>query len=186
MTTIESVREMDRGSFERGFVQVYTGNGKGKTTAAMGLAVRAAGAGLSVFVAQFIKSIRYSEVDYLEQLGAAIECRQYGRGCWLGSSPKDEDIALVDQAVEEVRKMIDAEQYDVIVLDEIITACYFKLITVEEILELIENKPDRMELVLTGRYAPLELIEAADLVTEMREVKHYHQQGVLARKGVES
>lgn len=170
----------------RGYVQVYTGNGKGKTTAALGLALRAAGAGHRVFIGQFIKEGRYSEIEALERLSEWIDCRQYGRGCWLRGNPRTEDIDLAQNALAKIRERLSKGGYQVVILDEIVTAQFFGLVDVWDLLQLIEARPPEVELVMTGRYAPLELIEAADLVTEMREVKHYYHQGVLARKGIES
>jgi len=170
----------------RGYVQVYTGDGKGKTTAAIGLAVRAAGAGLKVFIAQFVKEGAYSEVHALERLSPAITCRQYGSGCFIVDEPTDEDVRLAQQGFDEVRRVVGAGQHDVVILDEGNVATHFKLIAVEQLLDLIESKPEHVELVITGRRADPRLIERADLVTDMGEVKHYYQQGVSARKGIES
>lgn len=178
--------EKHRNEFDRGYVQVYTGDGKGKTTAAMGLAVRAAGAGLRVFIGQFIKSGRYSEIDGLESLGERIECRQYGRGCWLRGKPTEEDARLAREGLEEIRQIVASGDYQVVILDEANVAVWFGLFGVEELLALVDVKPERTELVFTGRRADQRLIERADLVTEMCEVKHYYREGVLARKGIES
>lgn len=175
-----------RKEFDRGYVQVYTGDGKGKTTAAIGLAVRAAGAGLRVFIGQFIKSGRYSEIEVLESMGGKIECRQYGRGCWLRGSPGEEDARLAREGLEEIRQVLTSGDYQLVILDEANVAVWFGLFGVEELLALIDVKPERTELVFTGRRADPRLIERADLVTEMREVKHYYREGVLARKGIES
>jgi len=180
------VTETGRRAFERGYVQVYTGDGKGKTTAAIGLALRAAGAGLKVFIAQFIKSGRYSEIDALEDCSESIVARQYGRGCWLRGEPDLEDIRLAREGLAEARKLLHSGEYAVVILDEACVAVWFGLIPVEDILEVIENKPQDVELVLTGRKADPRIIKQADLVTEMREVKHYYKQGVTARKGIES
>ena len=170
----------------KGYVQVYTGDGQGKTTAAMGLALRAAGAGLKVFIAQFVKSEKYSEIFALERFPDLITCRQYGSGCWLQGRPSDEDVRLAKSALEEVRRIIAAGGHDVVILDEANIATYFGLLTVDDLTALIDIKPPGMELVFTGRKADQKLIERADLVSEMREVKHYYQQGVLARKGFDS
>lgn len=172
--------------FDRGYVQVYTGDGKGKTTAAIGLAVRAAGAGCHVFIAQFVKSIRYSEIAALELLGDRIVCRQYGRGCWLRGQPEAEDIRLAIEGCREVREIIRSGQYQLVILDEANVATWFKLLDVEDLLALIDDKPESVELVFTGRRADPRLVERADLVTEMREIKHYYRQGVPARRGIES
>jgi cob(I)alamin adenosyltransferase len=148
--------------------------------------VRAAGAGLRVFIAQFIKSGRYSEIDALARFGDQIVCRQYGRGCWLEGEPSEEDIRLAGEGLDEVRNIILSGEYQVVILDEACVANWFKLLEVSDLLDLIDVRPERLELVFTGRRADPALIERADLVTEMREVKHYYQQGVLARKGIES
>ena len=169
-----------------GYVQVYTGDGKGKTTAAMGLALRAAGAGLKVFIAQFVKSEKYSEIFALERFPELITCRQYGSGCWLQGRPSDEDVRLAKSALEEVRRIVAAGGHDVVILDEANIATYFGLLTVDDLTALIDIKPPGVELVFTGRKADPKLIERADLVSEMREVKHYYQKGVLARKGFDS
>ncbi len=172
--------------FKKGYVQVYTGDGKGKTTAAIGLALRAAGAGLNVFIGQFIKSGKYSEIKALERFSGSITCRQFGKGCWIRGKPSEEDGRLAREGFEEVRKIVQNGEYDVVVLDEADVAVLFGLFGVEELLALIDMKPEKMELVFTGRRADPRLIERADLVTEMREVKHYYQKGVIARKGIES
>jgi cob(I)alamin adenosyltransferase len=170
----------------KGYVQVYTGDGQGKTTAAMGLALRAAGAGLKVFIAQFVKSEKYSEIFALKRFPDLITCRQYGSGCWLQGRPSDEDVRLAKSALEEVRRIVAAGGHDVVILDEANIVTYFGLLTVDDLTALIDIKPPGVELVFTGRKADQKLIERADLVSEMREVKHYYQQGVLARKGFDS
>jgi len=176
----------EKHDLERGYVHVYTGDGKGKTTAAIGLALRAAGAGFRVFIGQFIKSQRYSEIVALECFGEQITCHQYGRGCWLQQEPEPEDVHLARQGLEEARKALLSGNYQLVILDEANIAVWFKLFEVSELLGLIDIKPASVELVLTGRRADERLIERADLVTEMREVKHYYKKGVLARKGIES
>jgi cob(I)alamin adenosyltransferase len=170
----------------RGYVQVYTGDGKGKTTAALGLAFRAAGAGLRVFVAQFAKCGLYSEVVALRRFSDAVTLRQYGRGGWLRGAGDAEDARLAREGLAEVRRAVTGGRYDVVILDEADIAVYFGLFAVEDLLELIDAKPDAVELVITGRGADPRIVERADLVTEMREVKHYYRQGVMARKGIES
>lgn len=172
--------------FERGYIQLYTGDGKGKTTAAIGLAVRAVGAGLRVFIGQFIKQGRYSETQALECFGDRIVCRQYGKGCWIRGKASDDDAVLAQQGLEEVRGVLQSGEYQVVILDEILMAVWLELLDVEELLDLLDSKPANVELVLTGRRADPKLMERADLVTEMREIKHYYQQGVRARKGIES
>jgi cob(I)alamin adenosyltransferase len=168
-----------------GYIHVYTGDGKGKTTAALGLAIRAAGAGLRVFFAQFVKGMRYSELDALERLGDQIVVRQYGRDCFIEREPAPEDVAAARRGYEEVAEVLRCGQYDLVVLDEINIATHFGLISADELLRLIESRPAHVELVLTGRRADPRVLEKADLVTEFREVRHYYQKGVAARRGIE-
>ena len=168
-----------------GYVQVYTGDGKGKTTAAMGLALRAAGAGLKVFIAQFVKSEKYSEIFALERFPGLITCRQYGSGCWLQGQPDEKDVQLARSGLEEVRQIVAAGGHDVVILDEANIATHFGLLAVEDLTALIDMKPPGVELIFTGRKADPRLIERADLVSEIREIKHYYQKGVLARKGID-
>jgi cob(I)alamin adenosyltransferase len=169
----------------KGYVQLYYGNGKGKTTAAMGLALRAAGCGLKVYIAQFVKGMKYSELTSLEKLKNNITVKQYGRGCFIRRQATEKDIQAAQKGLSEVRKTIMSGKYDMVILDEITIAEYFKLISVEDILDVIASKPDHMELVLTGRKADSRIIDAADLVTEMVEIKHYYNVGIEARKGIE-
>jgi cob(I)alamin adenosyltransferase len=169
----------------KGYVQVYTGNGKGKTTAALGLALRATGAGLPVFIAQFVKGMEYAELSALRRLSDLITLKQYGRDCFIYQKPSDEDIAAARQGLEEVRQVICSGSYPLVILDEANIATYYDLFSVDELLALIDARPDSVELVITGRYADERVLEKADLVTEMREVKHYYQHGVQARAGIE-
>ena len=169
----------------RGCVHVYTGDGKGKTTAAVGLALRALGAGLRIYVGQFLKSEPSSEIQALARFGDQVECHQFGCGRWMRGKPSDEDIQLAREGLATAREAILSGEFQVVVLDEAAIAPFFHLIEVDDLLTLVDDKPDGVELVLTGRRADPRLIERADLVTEMREVKHYHRQGVPARKGIE-
>lgn len=169
----------------KGYIQVYTGNGKGKTTAAFGLALRAAGAGLKIFIAQFVKNAKYSEIKAFERLGDAITLRQYGRGDFLNRKPDEADRRAAREGLKEVRELMLSGLYDVIILDEVNIAAYYDLFSVEDLLAFMEARPDHVELVLTGRKADPRIIEAADLVTEMVEAKHYYRQGVEARVGIE-
>ena len=168
-----------------GCVQVYTGNGKGKTTAAIGLAIRALGAGMRVYFAQFLKSGDYSEKNVLKTLDNLV-LRQYGAGGFITRHPSDEDRAMASRGVEEARETLRSGAYDLVILDEVNVACSLGLITKNDVLSLLRERRDPTELVLTGRNAAPELIEAVDLVTEMRDVKHYFAAGVTARKGIES
>jgi len=169
----------------KGYVQVYTGNGKGKTTAAFGLALRAAGAGLKVFIAQFVKGMKYSELESIKKLDDMITIKQYGRGRFIRKKINQKDINLAQDGLKEVRNIIDSGNYHLVILDEANIATHFKLFSVQELLNLINSKPDHVELVITGRYADPLIIDKADLVTEMYEIKHYYQKGIKARTGIE-
>ncbi|MGC9771023.1 cob(I)yrinic acid a,c-diamide adenosyltransferase [Fervidobacterium islandicum] len=169
---------------EKGYIHVYTGNGKGKTTAAFGLALRAVCAGKKVYIGQFIKGMKYSELDAPKYL-ANLVIEQYGRNCFIKNAPTEEDIRLAKEGLRRIREVLTSGEYDVVVMDEINVALYYGLFSVDEVLDLLKSKSEHVEVILTGRYAPQELVEIADLVTEMREVKHYYQKGVLARKGIE-
>jgi cob(I)alamin adenosyltransferase len=169
----------------KGYIQVYTGNGKGKTTSAIGLSVRAVGAGKKVFFAQFVKGQVYSEVKAILQYLPNITIKQYGLDCFIYQKPKQEDIEAAREGFEEVSEIILSGKYDVVVLDEASIAIYYQLFSVEELIELLKRKPEQTEIIITGRYAPTELIEFADLVTEMKEIKHYYTQGIQARIGIE-
>lgn len=171
---------------ERGLVQVYTGNGKGKTSAAFGLALRAVGRGLRVFIVQFIKGgFDYGELYVVDKL-PNLTLKAFGQGKFVTEKPPGkEDIALAGQALALAEETIKGGRYDVVILDEVNVALSLKLISLEKVLRLIKEKPKHVELVLTGRDAPEEIIEAADLVTEMREIKHPYKKGLPARKGIE-
>ena len=168
-----------------GRIHVYTGNGKGKTTAALGLALRAVGAGKKVFIAQFVKGMHYSEIAAIKRLSPDLSLKQYGRKNFIQGKPEPEDVSAAKTGLEEIRQLFRKGLYDIIILDEINIATHMQLIPVEDLLSLIEMKPPGLELVLTGRNADPRIIDRADLVTEMREVKHYYQKGVKARTGIE-
>jgi len=171
----------------KGYIQVYTGNGKGKTTASLGLSLRAAGHGLKTVIIQFMKGwIDYGELRGVEMLAPHVEIHQAGRDTFVNrKDPDPEDIRLAREGWGLARAVIETRQADIVVLDEINCAVDFGLLPVEEVLSVLRQKPDGMEIVLTGRGAPPEFLELADLVTEMREVKHYYAKGVDARVGVE-
>jgi cob(I)alamin adenosyltransferase len=177
---------MSKPQLEKGFVQVYTGDGKGKTTAAFGLALRAAGRGLKVYIIQFIKGgFDYGELHVIEKIPNVI-LKAFGRGRFVTQvPPPTEDVQLAEKAFLLAKKVVESGEYDLVILDEINVALSLRLINLEQVLNLIRNKPAHVELVLTGRYAPPEIIEAADLVTEMREVKHPFRKGVSPREGIE-
>jgi cob(I)alamin adenosyltransferase len=168
-----------------GFIQVYTGNGKGKTTAALGLALRAAGAGLKVYFAQFIKGMKYSELNSIKRFDDLITLKQYGRNCFIKNEPEKKDIELAKNGFDEIKQIISSGNYNLVVLDEITIAISYNLINEDELIALMKNKPKHIELVITGRYATPNIIEHADLVTEMKEIKHYYQKGITARVGIE-
>jgi len=170
---------------KQGLVQIYTGEGKGKTTAALGLSLRAAGRRLKVFIAQFAKGMFYGELEALKRFKSQITLKQYGRKCFIEDEPTEEDFRLAREGWKEVREILQRCEYDLLILDEIGIALHYKLVSLEEVTELIRSKPDSVELVLTGRKIPQTLYEQADLVTEMREIKHYYNAGVQARKGIE-
>jgi cob(I)alamin adenosyltransferase len=170
---------------EKGLVQVYTGNGKGKTSASFGLALRAVGRGLKVYVIQFIKGgFDYGELHVVDKLpGLTLEA--FGRGKFVSEKKPDVvDIDLARQALAKAQEIMKGD-VDVLILDEINVAVNLRLIGIKEVLELIRKKPEHMELVLTGRKAPAEIVQAADLVTEMIEIKHPYNSGFKARKGIE-
>ena len=169
----------------KGYIQVYTGDGKGKTTAALGLAIRAMGAGLKVYFAQFIKTGDYSEINTLRRLSDAITVEQFGHGRFAKGKPADEDIAAARQGLKRIGEIIASGQYSVVILDEANVAVSKGLLAVEDLLEIIDVKPADMELIITGRNAPERLVDRADLVSEVNAVKHYFQKGVKARIGIE-
>jgi len=172
---------------EKGLVQVYTGNGKGKTTAAMGLAARAVGRGSRVCILQFLKSRPSGEVTSARKLGIRL-IRFPGTLCFDRRLNREEMSVLkgqMQQAFSRTEKIVRKGQYDLVVLDEINFVLSQRLLKVKDLLLLIKNKPSSVELVLTGRYAPKSIIRAADLVTEMLEIKHPFQRGVKSRKGIE-
>jgi cob(I)alamin adenosyltransferase len=173
---------------ERGYVQVYTGNGKGKTTAALGLALRAAGAGLRVYILQLMKDYPYSELGTLRLHADRITVEQACGDAFVyrrEPAPQEEKAAAAE-ALDRAQVAMVSGDYDVVVLDEACVSIHFGLITVDQLLILLDARPDKVELVLTGRYCPEAVLERADLITEMREVRHYYTEGVRARKGIES
>ena len=169
----------------QGYIQIYTGDGKGKTTAALGLALRASGHGMRTYIGQFMKGQPYGELDALRD-HPHITVEQYGDiRCIRREEVTPEHIAQAQRGLDRARDALHSGQYDIVVLDEVNVTVWFGLLTIKEVLAVIDERPAHVEIILTGRRAPQELIERADLVTEMREVKHYYQQGVAARKGIE-
>ncbi len=173
---------------QKGYIQLYTGDGKGKTTAALGLALRAAGAGLKTMVIQFMKGQHYSELDAVKKLNGLISIEQYGskKFCKPDGENFDEHYNFTRKGLARAHEAIADDEFSIVIFDEIVTSLIFKLITIDEIRDIISKKPANKELILTGRRAPQELIELCDLVTEMKEIKHYYTQGVDARVGIEN
>jgi len=169
----------------RGCVQVYTGDGKGKTTAATGLAVRAAGAGLRIFIGQFIKGRDSSEMKLLRERCPEVDIEQFGEGCFIKGKPSSKDIANACNGIKRLKNALASGKYEMVIADEANGALGAGIISLPELLSLLDIRPANVELVITGRNAPPELMERADLVTEMRCIKHYFDSGVQARKGIE-
>jgi cob(I)alamin adenosyltransferase len=170
---------------QKGLIHVYTGNGKGKTTAAIGLGIRAVGAGLRVHMIQFMKGRRYSEIDTLEKI-PNFTVVQFGRDEFVSKeTPEQIDIDLAQKGLAYARDTLQKNEYDVVILDEIDVAIDYHLLSIPDVMNLIKQKPEKMELVLTGRYAPPEIIQQADLVSEILEIKHPFQKGIPCRKGID-
>lgn len=169
----------------KGYVQVYTGDGKGKTTASLGLVLRALGQGLRPAVLQFMKGDpTWGEIVTLKRLEVPVV--QCGLEHWVHEGKvTDEDRAAAAEGLARGRALVESGDYDLVVLDELCTALYFDLVGIDDVLALLAARPPSVELVVTGRRAPEALIAAADLVTEMRPVKHYYEAGVKARPGIE-
>ena len=173
---------------EKGFIQIYTGNGKGKSTAAIGQAVRAAGFGLRTYIAQFMKEYPYNELKSLGLLSEWITIEQFAGDDFVyrKEMPNVVEMDKARRGLETAKAKMLSGKYDLIILDEILVSIHFGLFNDEEVVTLMKMKPGKVELILTGRYCPDNIIEVADLVTEMKVIKHYYQEGVLARKGIES
>lgn len=167
---------------EKGYLRVYTGNGQGKTTAAFGVLVRALCAGKRGYVGQFVKDEAYHET-LLTQHFDHLTIEQLGKGCFIDREPDSVDKATAQAALRHVTKLMASGQYDIVVLDELTIAIHYNLVTTQAALDAVGQRSLSTEVIITGRYAPPELIAAADLVTEMREIKHYYRQGVLSRDG---
>lgn len=170
-----------------GYVQVYTGNGKGKTTAALGLAFRAAGHGFKTYIAQFLKGQPSGELEAAKKLAPLIRIEQFGREGFITvkDGPDDEDISRAGAGLARALEAMLSGEYGIVVLDEINTAVHFKILPERDVLDFIDRRPADVELVLTGRYAPASFVARADLVTEMTAIKHYFDRGVKAREGIE-
>jgi len=188
MVPLNSEEErMPNSMLECGRVHVYTGNGKGKTTAALGLAFRAWGRGLRSYIGQFMKGQLYAELAAAKQTGGHIVIEQYGLDTFVHvqNPPEEQHVKMAQEGLAKLKAALTGGEYDLVIADEINTAHYFCLVSVADMKELMRLKPDGVELVFTGRYCPEEIVAAADLVTEMKEVKHYFNCGVPARDGIE-
>jgi len=168
-----------------GYIQIYTGDGKGKTTAALGLAIRTVGAGGKVFIGQFLKSGNYSEIKSLKKFADQIEIEHYGLGQFVKGHPSKEDIEAGMDGYKRVTQVIEKGEHDLVILDEGNIAVKYNIFSEQDMLDLFEKKPDHVELVVTGRGATQAIMEKADLVAEMKNIKHYFQKGVKARVGIE-
>jgi cob(I)alamin adenosyltransferase len=171
----------------KGYIQIYTGLGKGKTTAALGLALRAAGRGLRTYFGQFLKGRTSGEALAVGRLSPLITLELFGRKGFVKvtDEPDDEDVSLAGEGLRKCREAMLSGEYQIVVLDEVLVAVRLKLLSEEAVLEFLDGKPDAVEVVLTGRFATPALVRRADLVTEMKERKHYSAQGVRAREGIE-
>ena len=173
---------------EKGYFQIYTGSAKGKTTAALGLALRAAGSGLKTYIGQFLKRQEYGELKAAEAfLADYVEIEQYGEEGFLSTkgSPDPKDVEMARKGLAKAREKMLSGEFDIIIFDEINIAHHFGLLSLTEIMEVINEKPEKVEIIFTGRYASVELVKIADLVTEMVEVKHYFKDDVQSRIGIE-
>jgi cob(I)alamin adenosyltransferase len=170
---------------EKGYIQVYTGNGKGKTTAAFGLVLRTICAGNKAFIGQFMKGQSYSELKAMDYL-PGLKIEQFGDVSFLKGKPSEKDHENAKKGLARMKEVVESGEYDVVVFDEINTTLFFGLVTEAEVLEVLELKKEGMEIILTGRYAPESIMNKADLVTEMKEIKHYFNQGVPSRVGIEN
>lgn len=169
----------------KGYIHIYTGNGKGKTTAALGLAIRTVGAGGNVFIGQFLKSGDYSEINSLKKMGDQVTVEHYGLKRFVKGQPTSDDIEAGMKGYRRVTEVIEKGEFDLIILDEANIAVKYHIFSEKDLLDLFEKKPDHVELVVTGRDATPKVMERADMVIEMKEIKHYYHKGVKARRGIE-
>ena len=171
---------------DRGLVMVLTGDGKGKTTSALGQALRAVGHGFKVYMIQFMKGRKYGEVIAAEGHLPDLTVEQFGLDSFvMRDNPAPVDIELAQEGLKRAQEIIASDAYDMVILDEINVALDFKLVSLDEVLKLIKNKPIGLNLILTGRYAPPEIVEIADMVSEVKEIKHHYASGIKDRAGIE-
>ncbi len=167
-------------------IQVYTGDGKGKTTAALGQALRALGHGLRVYMVQFMKGRTYGELIACRECLPGMTIEMSGRDEFVKKgAPEEIDVKMAMEGLEKARRAIASGDYNMIILDEINVAIDYGVLPLDEVIDLLKSSPDNVEIICTGRYAPQELVELADLVSEVKEVKHHYQKGVPMRKGIE-
>lgn len=180
------VKAMSEKKLKVGLVHVYTGDGKGKTTAALGLALRACGSGLKVYMIQFMKGdIDYGELRAAELL-STFTIKQFGRPSFVDKEkPQEADIALAREGLAHANEILRRAEHDVVILDELNVALDFKLVSLEEVMNLLDSKPDNMEIIITGRNAHDKIVGKADYVTDMRKIKHPYDEGIVARNGIE-
>jgi cob(I)alamin adenosyltransferase len=172
-------------SLEKGLVHIYTGNGKGKTTTALGLGLRATGNGMNVHMIQFMKGRRYSEIDAIENI-ELFTVEQFGRDEFVSKEhPEQIDIDLAQQGLNQAKKIMKNLKHDLLILDEINVAVDYNLIALEDVMTLLDEKPEKLELILTGRHAHPEMVRRAGLVSEILEIKHPYQTGIESRKGID-
>jgi cob(I)alamin adenosyltransferase len=167
-------------------IQVYTGEGKGKTTAALGQALRALGHGMKVYMIQFMKGREYGEIKACERCLPDLTMVMSGRDEFVEKgSPQEIDLRMAREGFELAKKVVEEGQHQMLILDEVNVAVDYGLLPLREILDFLRSCPDNMEVVCTGRYAPPELMDMADMVSEIKEIKHHYEQGVGMRKGIE-
>jgi len=179
--------EKKKSILPRGYIQVYTGSGKGKTTAALGLALRAAGHGFRTYIGQFLKGQEYGELKALKKCADLVTLEQFGRTGFIHVSkdPDEEDIRKAQKGLKKCLHAMLSQDFQIIILDEVNVAVDFGLISEQDILDFLDQKPAGIEVILTGRFAPDSILEKADLITEMKEIKHYYTSGIKARNGIE-
>jgi cob(I)alamin adenosyltransferase len=172
------------GVLTKGYIQIYTGDGKGKSTAAFGSAARMAGRGGRVFIGRFMKGLTSGEIMSCDNI-PGIEYEDFGSGEYIVGEPSGRDFSTAERGLQRVGEALESNEYDMVVMDEVNDALLFGLLTLDAVLETVAKRPECTELIMTGRGAPKKLMDRADLVTEMRAVKHYFDKGVMARPGVE-